>query len=356
MRASCSAMNTQAQAKLAERFRTFSEEECKTSSPLYARLCEVVATDPELLAIAGECRAGQPVPNLFFGAVHRLLLAEPTDGLGRFYPSIDVNAGSDGQGLGRAFREFVLGRREAVLEIVRTRLVQTNEVNRCCYLYPAFLRMAAEAGRRPLALIEIGTSAGLNLCWDRFAYEYGDGLVHGRTTAELVLRSAWKTATRPPLDRAMPVIASRIGVDLRVIRLEQPEEFLWLRALIWPEHHQRVQRLEAARRELAVVQPALVEGDGVAMLPALIEAAPAEAAVGVFHTHVANQITEEAKRKLLATIDAVGKRRMVFHLHNNIFAHLHLSLRSPERSLDIPLARTDGHARWIEWLENGDGV
>ena len=42
-------------------------------------------------------------------------------------------------------------------------------MQRCYALLPAFL---ACADGRPLDLIELGPSAGLNLLWDRYAYAY----------------------------------------------------------------------------------------------------------------------------------------------------------------------------------------
>jgi hypothetical protein len=59
---------------LPEIFERFARDEFHSSSPLYERLSNSVAKDPELLALAAQCRKGERIPNLLFAAVHYLLL------------------------------------------------------------------------------------------------------------------------------------------------------------------------------------------------------------------------------------------------------------------------------------------
>ena len=73
---------------LAERFTRFAAAECRGVSPLYRRLAEGVALDPEILEIAARTRPGQPVPNALLAAVHALLLAGVADPLAAHYPSV----------------------------------------------------------------------------------------------------------------------------------------------------------------------------------------------------------------------------------------------------------------------------
>ena len=70
--------------------------------------------------------------------------------------------------------------RDAIAELLRERRVQTNVVERCGLLLPAFGIIARRSGGKPLALVEVGASAGLNLLWDRYSFDYGGGASVGQ--------------------------------------------------------------------------------------------------------------------------------------------------------------------------------
>jgi hypothetical protein len=83
----------------------------------------------------------QPLPNLFFAAVHFLLLQDPAAPLGQFYPSLFSTAASP-EAAYPAFRAFCLAHAAALQHLLARRRVQTNEVSRCAYLFPAFALVA----------------------------------------------------------------------------------------------------------------------------------------------------------------------------------------------------------------------
>ena len=70
---------------------------------------------------------------------------------------------------------------------VRDHGVQTNEVQRSWALLPCFLRAAELLDAAEVDVVELGTSAGLNLVWDRYRYEYRAG-AWGGDDAALTLR------------------------------------------------------------------------------------------------------------------------------------------------------------------------
>lgn len=95
-------------------------------------------------------------------------------------------------------------------------------------------------------------------------------------------------------------------------------------------------------------------GDGFSMFVDLAEEIPQDSVLCVYHTHVANQISKEAKDTFLKSIKKLGAMRNIIHVFNNIKPNLHLTAYHNGKVIDMPLANTDGHARWIEWLQKNE--
>ncbi|WP_053219291.1 DUF2332 domain-containing protein [Virgibacillus senegalensis] len=331
-------------------FLRFSVQECKESSGLYECLAKEIAGDEELLQLCEHARVGQPVPNLLLGAVH-YLLPKGDHPLQRFYASLTSNPDRPENAF-PYFKDFCQSHLNEIRRLLASKLVQTNEVGRCAYLYPAFCYMY-EQTKRPLALVELGSSAGLQLIWDKYAYRYQNGLIHGNQDSPLILTSEVKTEQPPALMKSSPPVTARIGLDLHINNLEKSEDYHWLKALIWPEHHVRRDAFEKAsalfKEEASNIQ--LVEGNGVELLEETVKSLPSDSTVCVFHTHVANQIPEKEKQILVEGINRLGKQREVFHLYNNMQDRLlHLDRMTEGKSYRRTIGRTDGHGRWFEWL------
>ena len=341
----------------AQRLRRFAEQNCRDESPLYEHLCSRTADDPELLRIVCAAPDGQPAPNLFLAAVHFLLLAGSRHELGGFYGSC-VAAPRPYRDAFPAFRDFCLQYQDAIRELISRRRVQTNEVRRCAYLLPAFAYVAALEHPRPLALIEVGTSAGLNLIWDRYAYDYGTGGLLGRSTSPVRITTELRGHRRPLLPRDLPVVVQRVGVDLHVPDLSDPAEVLWLRALIWPDQPARRELLNAAIEELRADPPDLIAGDALDLLPSLLRAAPGDATVCVFHCHTLNQFSESQREQFSGLLAEASRQRPVVELSAEWLRtpapELRLIGYEAGRSRSQHLANVDHHGCWIEWLVDGE--
>jgi hypothetical protein len=279
-----------------EAFRAFGRA-AGPDSPLYAQVCEVIAGSEELLALGARSPEGSP--NILLAAIHDELLRDPDHALAAYYPT----AGGDGAGpgLAEALTAFCADRAERIEATLATRRTQTNETARCGALLPAF---AAVADGRPLALIEVGASAGLNLRWDRYAYDYG-GRAAGVPSSPLTIACELRGSGVPPLDP--PPVRSRAGIDLSPVDVSDPADARWLRACLWPDQPARHERLAAA---LAVAREHPVEirrGDALALLPELIAEAPEDALVCVFHTAVLAYFTREQIDALGALLEAVDR-------------------------------------------------
>ncbi|WP_017435188.1 DUF2332 domain-containing protein [Saccharococcus caldoxylosilyticus] len=333
---------------ISERFRRFAIRECRDSSELYEQLALNIAEDDELLRLASAARSGQPIPNLLFGAVHYLLLKGYRHELREFYGSI-VDQPRNPQHAFPYFRDFCIHYQEDITAMLTSKLVQTNEVRRCAYLYPSFC-FIYNIAKKPLSLIEIGTSAGLQLAWDKYRYDYGLHETYGNPHSNVVITSEIRGERLPFLLPKSPPVAERVGVDLHVNDLQNEEDRLWMQALIWPEHKERRELFQKAARCLEKTPVRFVEGDGIALLPNIAAAIPEDTAICVFHTHVANQIPDDAKHMLLERIKGIGQTRDIFHLYNNMWdVKLHLDYFVDGEEYNKIIGETDGHARWFRW-------
>lgn len=332
---------------LQEIFTQFAENECQNSSRLYEVLANAIAEDKELLAVASQIPYEQPAPNLFFAAVN-YLLKDSNDSLRHYYPNYTKHAKSAEEAV-HSFKIFVKKNQLQLSYLFATRLVQTNEVRRCAYLYP-MLSEIFHKHQQPLALIEIGTSAGLQLGIDHYQFSYGEQTV-GNETSELILTSDNRGDALPESIHFPMQVATRIGMDLRTMNVQEKEDLQWLEALIWPEHEERRQLLQKAASITRELPIQLVDGDATKKLLRIAKNIPQKEMLVIFHTHVANQFTEEAKMSLMQSLIEISKSRAVYHIYNNLYdQQLHQDFLDSEHIEEVRrLEQTDGHAHWFEW-------
>ena len=150
----------------------FAERECRGYSPLYERICHAVARDDELLGLTAVGPPSARQPNVLLAAVHYLLLG------GLDHPLADVYAGRSTADPAPLFRDVCLANRDEVLELLATRRTQTNECGRSAVIVAALAWVAGRVGE-PLALLDVGASAGLNLLCDQYRIDYGAAGVTG---------------------------------------------------------------------------------------------------------------------------------------------------------------------------------
>ena len=160
-----------------ERFADATSRFRQMGSSFYAALSEGCMEDQEILTLASEAALGQPATHLLFGAVQFLLFEQPDSLLASYYPSI-TDKPLDADRAYPEFRAFCLSRRGRIVDLLKTRTVQTTVVRRAAYLLPAMAHVAKLAGA-PLSIVEVGCSAGLLTLFDHYRYDFGDGFVIG---------------------------------------------------------------------------------------------------------------------------------------------------------------------------------
>ncbi|MGE7951395.1 DUF2332 domain-containing protein [Lysinibacillus xylanilyticus] len=335
-------------AKLSKQFRTFAKNECENSSPLYEHLANKIAEDDEILIIATSVPQGQPVPNLLLAGV-QYLLSSSNDELVHFYPSLTTTPKPINE-VYPVFKAFILSHSDELKALFQEKLVQTNEIRRCSYLYPMMTEIY-ERHQKPLAFIEIGASAGLQLGMDQYNYCYNEKLHITNSENAFVLSSENRGESLPVSITNPPVVCQRIGIDLNPIDIHDEEELRWLQALIWPEHQERRLLLNQALPILKELDLQLIKGDGIKLLNDISRDINPDAMLVVYHTHVANQIPMELRLELIEQLKEVSKARPLYHCYNNLFdSQLHQDFIDQGEIESIrTMERPDGHARWFKW-------
>jgi hypothetical protein len=278
----------------------FADTQCRAYSPLYDRICRVVAADPDLLALVRQAPPEAHQPNVLLAAVHYLLLG------GLDHPLAEVYAGRSGADPGPLFRQLCLDHRQELLAVMATRRTQTNECGRSAVIGPA---LTLAAGEGPVALVDVGASAGLNLRCDRYRLDYGD---HGATgPADAAVRIECRVVGgRPPIAPVLPAIVDRVGIDRSPIDVGDDDDARWLLACVWPDTG-RLARTASAIEE-ARRQPArIVTGDAVDTLPGVVAGLPAGALACVVTTWVLAYFSAADRQRFVDALDQLGRSRPV---------------------------------------------
>jgi len=314
-------------------------------SHTFATWATAVAADPEVLGWLATLPPVKRQPNLVFAAArwHGVDAPGPYDGL---------RAALLGDGHDGPIRATIMARR-----------TQTNEVGRLATLLPAF---ASVASARPLALLEVGASAGLCLYPDRWGYEWvtdhgavvldppGPGGSRLRCLVDGVVPGL------ADLD-ASPAVAWRGGVDLNPLDVTDADQMAWLEQLVWPEHDDRRQLLRQAIAIARTDPPDLVRGDLLAELPRLVEKAAAYGDVVVFHSAVIAYLEPEGRLQfdaLIRGLVAEGACHWVSNEGKNVLPSVTATgpQISPETATFVlgidgsAVAHTHGHGRSMTWL------
>ncbi len=180
---------------------------------------------------------------------------------------------------------------------------QTNEVMRSAALLGGFLE-AARLGL-PLALCELGASAGLNLHWDKFHY-HADNFLWGDEHALVKLELDWQGA--PPLVSAPIHVARRAGCDSAPLDPGGREEDRWrLQSYIWPEQKHRLARQRAAIEQARMENHRVAKADALAFCEYALNSRRADELLVIYHSVFWQYMAREKQRALTALIERAGR-------------------------------------------------
>jgi hypothetical protein len=315
-------------AGVAEQYVRFADE-ARGESPCFVEWGLGVAGDPEVLAWIDELPGIKKQPNLVFAAARRHGVPAPGPYAG--------------------LRSALLGDDGSIRATIMERSTQTNEVGRLATLLPAFA-LAAPAG--PVALIEAGASAGLNLFPERWGYRWG------AVTLGPEPRLACTVTGPVPLPTSLPEVAWRGGIDLNPLDVTDADAMNWLETLVWPEQDDRRERLRHAIEVARTDLPRLVRGNLLDELPALVAEASAYGTVVVFHSAVAAYLPVPDRQRMLELMRGLVAVRChwVSNEAPGIFPEISETGPAPTaRRFELAVdgrvvAHTHGHGRAMHWF------
>jgi hypothetical protein len=335
-------------------------------------LCEHLAHDPGRASIVLQAAPAFRTPLILLAAVHHLLLGGTDDALGAYYATVSGDAARPlDDALYPTFARFVDAHQTAIEELVATRSTQTNEARRSIVTLPA-LGLVASHGGQPLALLDVGASAGLTLLVDHFGFRIGSAHA-GDPHSPVQLECSVEGELQPPVPDRLS-LAWRLGVDLHPLDVRDPDTRAWLRALVWPEHRDRMELLAKALDLAGSDPPPVVRGDLTADIPRLAAEAPRNAALVVTSTWVLAYVTPALRQAFIGSLRQIGAEQkrdvwLVAGEGQEVLASLGLGL------VDAPpdgygpsmlalcrfahggaddcrlLAECHAHGRWIRWLD-----
>lgn len=311
-------------------YRDFGELEARGQSAIYEQWALGVADDPALITLVEELPLQKRQPNLVF-ACARLLGAPERD-----YP---------------ALRRWLMPNWSAVVSEALARSTQTNEARRCASLLPALSLIPG-----PLALLEVGASAGLCLFPDRYSYSYdGDAPRDPPAGPSTVLLESTTTGGMPR-PRSVPRIVWRAGLDLHPLDVRDADDMHWLETLVWPEQHERRARLRAAIRIAAENPPRIVRGDA-SVLASLAAQAPDDATLVVITSAVLVYLPFAERMRFVESVRSLDARWISLEGVRGlptVRAALPDDGGSDGRFVlaldEVPLAFTGPHGQSLDWI------
>lgn len=287
------------------------------------------------------------------GGLHALALDGRASELAPFYKEPHVSP--DTEQLRKAMSPL-WERERAHFERYIGKAPQTNEVRRACALLPGFSKIA-ETTDAPLDLLELGSSAGLLLGWDRFQYNFGD-VQWGNSSA--IIETEWR-GDKPAKFHEPISVRKRSGCDLHPFNLSNPAELLHARSYIWPEDDFRRASFDQAVARNASLSANVIQADALDWLSKQLPNRAKDAATVIFHSVFALYLSDQQRAQMQDMLEQAGKTAttdaplawLQFEPHQvgddmEFFADLQI-WPSGHR---MRLVRAHPHCAWVEPLDH----
>ncbi len=311
----------------------FADNEARNNSSLYEDWATQIARSSEYHEFLSSLPEAKRQPNLLFAAIRLVTGRSPQTS---------------------ELEEVLRLHAPAIKREMMTRSTQTNEPGRCAVILPLLARLP-----QPIALIEVGASAGLCLIPELYAYNYNGGkhqIAPEVSTSDTPVLHAAATGN-VPLPTQMPNIVWRAGLELNPLDLQQTDTVKWLETLIWPGQESRLERLRKAMTVARGQSLRLVKGDLLEDLPDLLDEVPAGATPVVFHSAVLNYVRDTEKRDAFADLMLASEAHWISNESPKVFPPFAKKVTAPHPAGRFllsengePRAWTGPHGQAIEWI------
>jgi hypothetical protein len=289
---------------LAQVYRRFAEADAAVTSPLYQRVAVALSESEPALRAIGTAPARHRRPIVILAALHDLALAGKAPALAAAYTAGDTQAAA------AAVIGTLLTMTSEVVATATRRPLRPAETGRHTVLYPAIAEAAHRAGAQAIGLIDLSSSAGLNLNVDRAGITYGNGQSLGDPTSP-VQQEASIVGQQCVPQRAIPTVVKRITVGPAPMDLTDPDQARWLRACLPPDQPEQAARLGAELTLAASNPPLRLPGDPIEQLPEALAQVPAGALPVVTTTWALSRFPLESRLRFLQRLDAAATDRPV---------------------------------------------
>ena len=346
--------------------RKYGWERSTGFSPLYETLADIILADSDMISVLDEAPPSQRTPSLLFAALHDRVMANPGEPLARWFPSVSGQA-VPSEDPASALRAFFAAHAGEMRRLTATRKTQTTDPQRAAPLIFAFDRVANKANGQPLALVELGPSAGLLLRFDKYRYEFpGLGAV-GNSESPVRLSCELRGSGKPPLPAALPQIGTRVGIDLAPIDVNTPGETRWLEACVLADQVERLAKLRAALALARRHRVAMLRGDFLERLAGLVAEVPAGEHLCLLNSYALFYLTAEQREALSEIIRGIAATRDLSWISverpgtipglkeptppaESYDTFLSLTQFAGGVRSDAVLARCHVHGNWLEWI------
>lgn len=245
-----------------------------------------------------------------------------------------------------------LAREDDFIAAWMQRMPQTNEVGRSSAIVAAML-VAYQQHGLPFELLELGSSAGLNLNLARYAYDLG-GVAAGEVGSTVQLAPAW-TGPATPSGR-IEVVAAR-GVDIEPLDPADAATRERLQAYVWADQPERAERLERALAIARAHPPQVDRGDAASWIEQRLESPQDDGVCRVvFHSMVLQYLHADDRARVAGAIAAAGERASatrpllwIRYEWNAPRTEVALLMTSWPGGVERTLARCHAYAAWIDW-------